>query len=111
MIFSSPAIGGDGNIYVGSNDDKLYSINADGSLKWSFTTGGDVESSPAIGADGTIYVGSHDGKLYAIGPGPASTATPVPGVTSWALGIMAFILGLTFWWTRRRRHASFTAVT
>ena len=29
-------------------------------LRWSFTTGGDVYSSPAIGADGTVYIGSYD---------------------------------------------------
>ena len=37
-------------------------------LKWSYTTGLNVESSPAIGADGTIYVGSYDNKIYAINP-------------------------------------------
>jgi outer membrane protein assembly factor BamB len=36
----------------------LYALNPDGSQKWSFTTGHDVDSSPAIGTDGTIYVGS-----------------------------------------------------
>ena len=27
----------------------------DGTLKWAFDTGGDVEDAPTIGADGTIY--------------------------------------------------------
>ena len=40
----------------------------EGTLKWSFKTGGMVRSSPAIGSDGTIYVGSDDYKLYAINP-------------------------------------------
>jgi len=65
-VHSSPAIGADGTIYVGSYDDNLYAIDPDGSQKWSFTTGDRVVSSPAIGADGTIYVGSCDYKLYAI---------------------------------------------
>ena len=65
-VFSSPAIGADGTIYIGSLDSKVYAISLDSSLKWSFTTGGVVRSSPAIGADGTIYVGSRDHKLYAI---------------------------------------------
>ena len=51
---SSPAIGGDGTVYVGSADDKLYAINSDGSQKWAFTTGHDVISSPAICSDGTV---------------------------------------------------------
>jgi outer membrane protein assembly factor BamB len=59
-------IGADGTIYVGSDDNKLYAIRADGTLKWSYTTGSAVRSSPAIGADGTIYVGSFDNKLYAL---------------------------------------------
>jgi len=67
-IYSSPAIGADGTIYVGSIDNNLYAINPDGSQKWSFTTGYCVYSSPAIGADGTIYVGSWDEKFYAINP-------------------------------------------
>ena len=67
-VHSSPAIGADGTIYVGSSDGNLYAINPTGSLKWSYTTGGYIiYSSPAIGADGTIYVGSDDG-LYAINP-------------------------------------------
>ncbi len=67
-VLSSPAIGSDGTIYVGSDDNKLYAINPDGTEKWNFTTGAIVRSNPAISFDGTIYVGSHDNKLYAINP-------------------------------------------
>jgi len=65
-VTSSPAIGSDGTIYVGSWDDNLYAINPDGSKKWAFKTGSYVSSSPAIGSDGTIYVGSWNDTLYAI---------------------------------------------
>ena len=67
-VYSSPAIGSDGMVYVGSRDNKLYAMNPDGSKKWAFRTRDDVDSSPAIGSDGTIYVGSNDGNLYAITP-------------------------------------------
>jgi outer membrane protein assembly factor BamB len=73
-IMSSPAIGYDGTIYVGtigrSNQTEgfLYAINPDGTKKWEFTTSDIVWSSPAIGYDGTIYVGDLKGKLYAINP-------------------------------------------
>ena len=50
-VFSSPAIGADGTLYVGSSDGNLYAINSDGTQKWAFLTGGSVSSSPAIGAD------------------------------------------------------------
>ena len=66
-VESSPAIGSDGTVYVGSNDKKLYAINGKSGVKlWEFETGHDVHSSPAIGSDGTVYVGSLDKKLYAI---------------------------------------------
>ena len=67
-VHSSPAIGSDGTIYVGSYDNKLYAINPDGTEKWNFITDLYVYSSPAIGSDGTIYVGSQDNNLYAINP-------------------------------------------
>jgi len=64
----SPAIGGDGTIYVGSGDGFLYALYPSGGLKWRYETEGGVSSSPAIGADGTVYVGSDDDYLYAINP-------------------------------------------
>jgi len=67
-ISSSPAIGSDGTIYVGSDDNNLYAINPDGTQKWAFTAGTIIRSSPAIGSDGTVYAGSYDKKLYAINP-------------------------------------------
>ena len=67
-VFSSPAIGSDGTIYVGSLDHNLYAINPDGTQKWAFPTLNIVTSSPAIGSDGTIYIGSLDNNLYAINP-------------------------------------------
>ncbi|WP_074048610.1 S-layer homology domain-containing protein [Paenibacillus ihumii] len=68
-IYSTPAIGADGTLYVGSYDGKLYALNSKtGKLKWVFETGWAIASSPAIGADGTIYIGSGDGKLYALDP-------------------------------------------
>jgi outer membrane protein assembly factor BamB len=67
-VRSSPAIGSDGTVYVGSADHRLYAINPDGTEKWRFTAGDIVRSSPAIGSDGTVYVGSHDHGLYAVNP-------------------------------------------
>ena len=66
-MISSPAIGSDGTVYVGSRTNKLYAINGKSGVKlWEFETGDIVDSSPAIGSDGTVYVGSMDKKLYAI---------------------------------------------
>jgi outer membrane protein assembly factor BamB/predicted small lipoprotein YifL len=66
-VYSSPAIGSDGTVYVGSLDTKLYAINGKSGVKlWEFETRGSVFSSPVIGSDGTVYIGSRDKKLYAI---------------------------------------------
>src|SRR5471030_548532 len=67
-IDSSPAVGADKTIYVGSSDGNLYAINPDGTQKWAFPTQSAIESSPLIGPDGTIYVGSDDFNVYAIRP-------------------------------------------
>jgi len=66
-ISSSPAIGSDGTIYVGSADKYFYAISPNGTMKWKLGIGDGAGSSPAIGSDGTIYVGGNI-NLYAINP-------------------------------------------
>ena len=81
FVTSSPAIGADGTIYVGSDDGNVYALVTNPNpvlgvyAKWVFSTlpislftSGEVTSSPAIGADGTIYVGSQGGLFYALNP-------------------------------------------
>jgi parallel beta-helix repeat protein len=64
-VCSSPAVA-DGRVYVGSDDGKVYCLDAEtGASKWSFATGGSVCSSPAV-ADGRVYVGSTDRKVYCL---------------------------------------------
>ena len=53
-VCSSPALGADGTVYVGSYDGRLYAVTAGGALKWSYLTDGMVSSSPTLGADGTV---------------------------------------------------------
>src|ERR1019366_4308785 len=68
-VTSSPAVGGDGTIYIGSDDGNVYPLHPDGSQKWRFADGlQEVNSSPAVGADGTIYVGAYNGNVYAVNP-------------------------------------------
>ena len=64
-VESSPAVVG-GVVYVGSDDNNIYALNAnDGTQKWAFPTGGPVVSSPAV-VNGVVYIGSNDGNVYAI---------------------------------------------
>ena len=66
-VFSSPAVGADDTVFVGSTDSNVYALNgATGAKKWSFAAGTYVSSSPAIGADGTVYIGSGDFNVYAL---------------------------------------------
>ena len=66
-VTSSPALGADGTVYVGSDDFKVYALDGkSGAKKWEFVTGGGVNSSPILGADGILYVGSRDKKVYAL---------------------------------------------
>jgi len=81
-VDSSPAIGSDGTIFIGSDDEKIYAIRPNGTKKWEFETRGYIWSSPAIGNDGTLYIGSNDGKLYALktsSKGPADSPWPMFG--------------------------------
>ncbi len=65
-VDSSPAVGADGTIYVGSWSGRLHAYRADGLPKWNYLTGSSISSSPAVGSDGTIYIGSSDFYLYAL---------------------------------------------
>ena len=65
-VISSPAIA-NGVVYIGSNDNNLYALNANtGAKLWSYTTGNWVVSSPVV-SNGVLYVGSADGNVYAFG--------------------------------------------
>jgi outer membrane protein assembly factor BamB len=82
---SSPAIGGDGTIYVSTTAGKLVAVAADGSaVKWSATTNDTLGSSPSVATDGTIYIGSSDQKLYAF---------TRDGATKWVFDAGASITG------------------
>lgn len=66
-IDSSPVIDAFGNVYFGSNADKLVSLDSTGAFRWERDTRGDIRSSPAIGPNGNIYVGSKSDSLFAFG--------------------------------------------
>jgi outer membrane protein assembly factor BamB len=73
-LWTCPAIGTDGTVYVGAHDSKVYALHgATGQKRWEFPTAGLVQSSPAIGADGTLYVGSR-GVVSELG----QNAAPLP---------------------------------
>ncbi len=81
QIATSPAIDLNGTAYFGSDDQHLYAVNQDGTLRFDFRTNMPIRSSPAIvpigyapvlneqwipPLDNMIYFGSDDGKVYAL---------------------------------------------
>ncbi len=74
FVISSPAIGTEGTVYVGSFDSKLYALDpATGKPRWTFETTDHIYSSPALGQDraghtNAIYIASTDGSVYALDP-------------------------------------------
>jgi len=55
-----------GTVYVGSDDNNVYAIDAaTGGEEWSFVAGGSVESGIAVDS-GTVYAGSDDNNVYGL---------------------------------------------
>ena len=64
-VSAAPTVA-DGVVYVGSNDHRVYALDAaTGNELWSFATGDVVVSVPTV-ADGVVYVGSNDNHLHAL---------------------------------------------
>ena len=68
-IHSTPAVGNDGSIFFGADDERIYALSSGGTsndVRWRFNTGENVSSSPVIGARGDIYIGSESARLYCL---------------------------------------------
>jgi len=62
---ASPTVA-EGRVYFGSDDNKVYCLNASsGAFIWSYTTANLVRSAPAI-ADGRVYTGCYNGRIYCL---------------------------------------------
>jgi hypothetical protein len=108
LEYLSPAVV-NGVVYVGSDDDSVYALNATtGSKIWSYVTGGAVESSPAV-VNGVVYIGSDDNNVYAFGsievpqpspplpspsPSPSPSASSKPSTSTISNGSLLIIIGI-----------------
>ncbi len=69
-IFSTPIIGADGTVYVGSADTYFYAIAPDGRLRWRLKTGGIIDAAAALSpydarlGSAPLTFGSGDALLY-----------------------------------------------
>ncbi|MBI2925514.1 MAG: PQQ-binding-like beta-propeller repeat protein [Verrucomicrobia bacterium] len=66
FVRSSPALGPDGTLLIGSGSRKLVALRPNGELRWEFLTAHVVAATPAVASDGTAYVGDYAGKFYAV---------------------------------------------
>ncbi len=72
-VASSPALDASGNVFFGSLDGYVYSVDGDGALRWRYDSGDWVDSSPVLSRDeSTLYVGSWGDKLIALDAGTGS---------------------------------------
>ena len=65
-VTSSPALGPDGSVVVGSHDGDLHVVSREGKALWRYSTGDLIFSSPAIFRGAVAYIGSDDDNLYAL---------------------------------------------
>lgn len=76
-IWGSPAIGPDGTVWVGTEDNNVLGLNGTtGALQWEFSTSGEVRTTPAVDGSGRVYFGSDDGYVYCIEP-TGGSSTPI----------------------------------
>ncbi|MFC1591931.1 PQQ-binding-like beta-propeller repeat protein [Thermodesulfobacteriota bacterium] len=69
---SSPIIGPDGTVYLGSMDGCVYAVSPDGAMaECLYDTGGQVHSTPVLSGDGILYFGNDNGSLFALSTGGA----------------------------------------
>ena len=93
-IESSAAVDpNDGTVYIGSDDFNVWAIASDGTAKWYFPTGNEVESTPIVDVDGTIYIGSRDGNVYALKPAARLADPTGAGGLNATAGEWAFATG------------------
>jgi len=75
-IFSTPVIGGNGTVYVGSADGTFYALGREGRVVWRFRTGGIIDSAAALpsrakkGRSAPVVFGSGDERLYRLRTSP-----------------------------------------
>jgi outer membrane protein assembly factor BamB len=77
-IYSTPALDGQGHLFVGADSDFFFCLDAEtGEVLWNLRAEDDVDTGIAIGPDGTLYFGAGQ-ELWAVAP---------DGTTRWRFGV------------------------
>ena len=83
-VIGGPIIDNKGIIYYGDQDDYIYAIYPNGTMKWAYKTYMWILSAPALAEDGTLYVTSWDTRLYAL--------NSTTGKLKWKLGALGGVI-------------------
>lgn len=67
-IHGGPLEDADGVLYFGAQDDAVYAIDVDGTQRWRFETGADVDAPLSMLSDGSLIVPSEDGTVTLLSP-------------------------------------------
>jgi outer membrane protein assembly factor BamB len=87
-VFTAPAVTDAGLVVVGSQDDRVYAIDATGAAAWSTSLGADVDGAAVVGDDGAIYVGTDKGEVVRLDAGgKVAWRTPVGGYVRGVLSL------------------------
>jgi outer membrane protein assembly factor BamB len=87
-VFTAPAVTDGGLVIVGSQDDRVYAIDASGASAWATNLGADVDGAAAVGDDGAIYVGTDKGEVVRLDPrGQVVWRAPVGGYVRGVLSV------------------------
>lgn len=67
-FYSAPAVGADGTVYIGAQDNRLYALTRSGTVRFKLDLGADVDCAPAVDDGGMVYVGVDGGAVVAVDP-------------------------------------------
>jgi outer membrane protein assembly factor BamB len=67
-IHGGPLEDSSGVLYFGAQDNAVYAVAPDGSQRWRFETGGDVDAPLTLLSDGSLIVPSEDGTVTLLLP-------------------------------------------
>ena len=65
---SAVTIGAADRVHLAGDDGRLYTLDPNGLLLWSYDSNSPLTSPPTVGPDGAVYVGTEDGRLCALDP-------------------------------------------
>lgn len=78
-VYSSPAVGADGTLYVGSTFSGFHAINTVGTRRWSVGSGQTFLGSPVLDAAGNVLTGS-SGVVSLAPDGSANWTAPIGAI-------------------------------